>query len=242
MPLHIQEFLTQEDQCSYLPNKMSKFHYVLIDECPLDLYESLLFRGFRRFGKAFFRHMCNSCIDCISLRVPVQTFKPNKSQRKALKNNQDVRIELCKPEYTDTHLNLYNKYHNHQKEVKNWAFTEHSSNEYIQSYIDGAQDFGHEVKYFLGDTLVAVGFIDILKNAISSIYFYYDPAYKNRSLGTFSVLMEMELCKQFEVEYLFLGYWVQDCPSMQYKASFKPHQTLVERPTLADKPNWVNRS
>ncbi len=239
MAIDLDQFISYESQCGYLPDKKSRFHYLIINECPLDFYESLLYRGFRRFGKSFFRHHCRNCNDCISIRIPVSQFKPNKSQRKAFNKNNDIRVELGQPECTEEHLNLYNKYHLHQHQEKNWPFEKQLESSYIQNYVEGANDYGYEVKYFLNDKLCAVGYIDILKNAISSIYFFYDPELKSRSLGTFSVLTEMNLCKQFDLEYLFLGYWVEKCPSMQYKAKFKPHELMHERPNLEVKPNWI---
>lgn len=40
-------------------------------------------------------------------------------------------------------------------------------------------------QYWLNGQLIAVGVIDILPSCISSVYFFYDPAYSHLSLGTF---------------------------------------------------------
>lgn len=45
----------------------------------------------------------------------------------------------------------------------------------------------HE-QYWLDNELIAVGVIDILPFCVSSVYFFYDPAYSFLSLGTFRLV------------------------------------------------------
>lgn len=93
-----------------------------------------------------------------------------------------------------------------------------------------------DMEYYLGDRLVAVGIIDAAENddggtcALSSNYFYYDvsePILK-RSLGVFSVLKEIELCRQLGCEFYYLGLYLPNCKKMNYKTKFKPYQLLVD--------------
>jgi len=42
--------------------------------------------------------------------------------------------------------------------------------------------------YILDGKIIAVGVIDILPRCVSSVYFYYDPAYAFLTLGTYSAL------------------------------------------------------
>ena len=50
-----------------------------------DELEWMLTRGWRRFGHLYFRPACPACSECVSLRIPVATFAPTKSQRRAWK-------------------------------------------------------------------------------------------------------------------------------------------------------------
>jgi len=75
---------------------------------------------------------------------------------------------------------------------------------------------------------VGVGWIDILPDLISSVYFAYDPDFHKRSLGTFSILKEIELCKLLHKKWLYLGFWVKDCDKMSYKTNFKPYELLID--------------
>ena len=66
-----------------------------------------LLKGWRRFGRAFFHPVCKGCHECRSVRVPVLTFKPDRSQRRALKTNTDVELVIGQPAVTEEKLRLY---------------------------------------------------------------------------------------------------------------------------------------
>lgn len=88
----------------------------------------------------------------------------------------------------------------------------------------------HE-QYWLDDELIAVGVIDILPSCISSVYFFYDPAYSHLSLGTFSSLREVYLTRQLnkvakDLKYYYMGFYIHTCPKMRYKARMKPSYLL----------------
>ena len=46
-------------------------------------YAERLLQGWRRFGHALFRPECSSCRECRSLRIGVDSFRANRSQRRA---------------------------------------------------------------------------------------------------------------------------------------------------------------
>ena len=61
---------------------------------------------------------------------------------------------------------------------------------------------------------------------MSAIYFFYDPELRARSLGTFNVLCLLEECIVRGLTHLYLGYFVEGCRSLEYKANFKPNEVL----------------
>ena len=83
------------------------------------------------------------------------------------------------------------------------------------------------MRYYLGNKLVGVGWLDVLPRSLSSVYFAYDLEFSKRRLGVFSVLKEIELAKELHLSYLHLGFWVNDCKAMNYKFQFKPHELLI---------------
>ncbi|HIP46328.1 MAG TPA: arginyltransferase, partial [Campylobacterales bacterium] len=92
--------------------------------------------------------------------------------------------------------------------------------------------------YIVDDKLVGVDLIDVLEDGISSIYFFYDPDYSNLSLGTFSLLYQIKLAKILELEWIYLGYWVEGCKAFAYKPNFKPQQILDGFPDVEAEAPW----
>ncbi len=85
-----------------------------------------------------------------------------------------------------------------------------------------------EFEYTLDGKLIAAGLADICSRSLSSVYVYYDPDLSSRSLGTFSALQEIFLARNYGIPYYYLGFWVSDCGSMNYKSRYKPYEVLSE--------------
>jgi len=80
--------------------------------------------------------------------------------------------------------------------------------------------------------LFAVGVVDILPTCLSSVYSFFDPILsKTLQLGKITALREIEWIQRAQVyrpnlKYYYLGYYVQSCPKMSYKAEYKPSSLL----------------
>jgi arginine-tRNA-protein transferase len=109
---------------------------------------------------------------------------------------------------------------------------------YYASFVQGYNDFGYEVLYFDGDRLVGVDLIDILPSGISSIYFYYDPASARRSLGRYSLLIQILMAKERHLPWIYLGYYVDGCRSLEYKREYTPLLRLDGRPAEDGEERW----
>ncbi|KAM0682318.1 hypothetical protein MDAP_002551 [Mitosporidium daphniae] len=90
--------------------------------------------------------------------------------------------------------------------------------------IDGALEEGSTrfLVFVIGTRLVAMSTVDVLPDYISSCYFFYDPEYANLSLGTFSILTEIELARIMRRSYYILGFYSPKCPKLLYKAAYAP--------------------
>ena len=85
------------------------------------------------------------------------------------------------------------------------------------------------------DKLVMVSIIDVLDEGLSSVYTFYDPGTPG-SLGTYSIMWQLEQCRTLGLPWLYLGYWIADSKKMSYKAGFQPQQRLVDGTWEADAP------
>ena len=72
-----------------------------------------------------------------------------------------------------------------------------------------------------------------------SIYFYYDPDYAKYGLGKFSLLNQIRFAASQGKDWVYLGYYVKECPSLSYKAEYTPYLTLQGRPTSEEVFSWV---
>jgi arginyl-tRNA--protein-N-Asp/Glu arginylyltransferase len=228
--------------CSYLPEETATLEYRILYGISDEQYEQLLFRGWRRFGTHFFRPACANCVKCRSIRVDVAAFEPSKSQRRCEKKNATIRVEVDAPTITQAHLHLYNAYHASMRDEKGWKERATDREEYAQSFLEGQWPFSHEMRYYRGRELVGVGLVDVVPGATSSVYFYHAPDWRPDNPGTFSLLQEIALARQLGKRHLYLGYWIPENRSMNYKASFRPHQLLTSYHADEVVPQWQSVS
>lgn len=232
-------FLSPEKDCPYLDNQTSMLqHY--IDPIDLMSYQTLLKHGWRRFGRHFFAPVCDGCFECKSVRVLVDEFVFSRSYKRVLSNGKDIDLIIQKPAITSDHLRLYHKYHNFKANTKGWRDeTQTTIDDYYLAFVDGANEYGFEFAYYLDSKLIAVALVDMLPVGYSAIYCYYDPDFARLSLGTFSILKQIQIAKQNGVPYLYLGYMVEANQSLRYKSRFKPFEILQGRPMIDEKPSWT---
>jgi arginine-tRNA-protein transferase len=216
-------FFAPPARCEYLPAKVARLEYLQVDEISAGEYLEWLRRGWRRFGHVLFRPACPSCRRCQSLRVPVASFEPHRTQRRIWKANTGVvRIAIGEPTQSSEARALYEKFHRYQQTAKAWPAPEP----------DGADLFvanpfpTEEWRYFVDDRLVAVGYVDALPDGLSAIYFFYDPDERRRSLGTFNVLAIIDEARRRGLPRVYLGSYVEGCRSVEYKGRFMPNEVL----------------
>jgi arginine-tRNA-protein transferase len=232
------DFCMLDYDCAYLPDKKVRMNYKYIPRATKSYNTALIQRGWRRFGCYYFHPICNGCNECKSLRIDVKNFKSSKSQKKAIKRNFDTEILIEEPTLTKNHIDLYNKYHSFKSTKDNWSHRDISPREYKENFVEGAYEFGKEVKYIRDGKLIGVDLIDILDDGISAIYFFYDPDYSRHSLGIYSLLYQIELARVLDLDWIYLGYWVDRCKAFSYKPNFKPQEILDEFPSIREAPNW----
>jgi len=224
-------FITDTHKCSYLEDREARTAFV-DPSIPVTqgMASALNLHGFRRSGRYMYQTSCPACTACQPLRVVTKEFRPNKSQRRTLKNNQDLATRIiCQNEITpaiyESYYFLYENYI-HQRHVDGDMYP--PSRDQFDSFIGEIYDFSQIIEFKLGDELLMVALCDQLSNGLSAIYTFFDPAYGKRSLGAFAILWQIELCLQLDLPFLYLGFWVAECNKMNYKSFYRPHEIFVE--------------
>jgi arginine-tRNA-protein transferase len=162
----------------------------------------------------------------VPLRVPVGEFVPSRSQRRVLRVNRDVELEIGQPMMDGERLDLHHRFHLRKHLSQDWPEPRTNPVDYLTSFVLNSVPT-HEFRYRIDGRLAAIAYVDESPACLSSQYAFYDPDLAARSLGTFDVLKEIETARRWRKSFLHLGYYVRGCRSMVYKASFRPHEILV---------------
>lgn len=226
------------EPCSYIAGNTQSIHYKVIQDCSKEQCESLILRGWRRFGSMYFRPICQDCRACESLKIDALNYAFTKSDRRILRKNAHLTTIIRHPTLTREHLSLFDRYHRYKHHTRDWDAPKSDPKNYYTSFVQGHGDFGFEVLYFEGEKLIAVDLIDILEEGISSLYCYYDPEYPSHSLGRYTLLQQIEFARRLNLKWIYLGYYVEGCQSLMYKANYRPSMQLNGRPEEYELPHW----
>jgi len=217
-----QFFISPEHPCSYLEQAVARTLFVDPDaSITMQDYGYLLEAGFRRSGENIYRPACDTCQQCIPLRIPVSQFKPRRNQRRNWKENQDLSVSTLKNQFKDEHYQLYRSYM--QSRHPGGGMDEDDPEAYLRVI---SSSWSNTLLYEFRDEekLVAIAVADEFKNALSAVYTFFDPDYHSRSLGRFAILYEIEQAQISEKDWLYLGYWNPQCKKMAYKNDYHPYE------------------
>lgn len=214
--------ISPEESCPYIEKELARHEFFLAQDLNEQELEYFLSRGFRKFGIYFFKPNCQSCKKCLPLRVKTLSFEPTKSQLRVLKKNKDLTVKYNSLVFREEIYQLFLKHSEIRfDQTKDKAGTRE---EFIQTHFTPSAP-ALLSEFYLNDKLIAVGFLDISDSGVSSVYFIYDPEYSKRSLGIFGALKEIEFAKETKRPYYYLGYYIEENPSMNYKNQFHPYET-----------------
>lgn len=217
--------ISRDFPCNYLPDQQERLLIALDDRLQNnERYSWLMSQGFRRSGDQIYRPHCQSCQACNSLRVMVNDFMPSKSQKRTLKRNQHITIKTSNS-VQDSYYPLYESYIN----------TLHSDGSMYPATYDQYKSFLSSslteqlfIEAWDHNQLVGVAVTDILDNALSAVYTFYDPNLRKSALGVFSILNQLNIAKEMGKDFLYLGYQIDSCQKMNYKNKYFPYQRLIK--------------
>lgn len=233
-PARVSLRVMEPHDCAYLAGRVATTRGIWVSADDGEGYQRFMDAGFRRSGNIVYQPVCAGCRACTSLRIDAESFHLTPSQRRIMRRNADLTVGIAAPELTGERVDLYRRYlaGQHPSKADNREVTTGDTNgetteEDLRSFLYTSPVPTAEMTYRdPAGKLVAVGIVDITPGAISSVYFYWDPAERRRSLGTFSALRELALTRDSGRRWYHLGYWVAGSPAMDYKARLGDHEIL----------------
>lgn len=224
-PNRLQFYLTIPSPCPYLPGRMERKIFTQLD--PLTgphLNNYLTHAGFRRSQNVIYRPACETCRECRSLRIRTDEFSASKNFRRTLKANSDLTITTEEAFATEEQYELLHRYlitRHHGGGMSEMDFTRY------EMMVEECSAETEIIEYRnTENTLIAAVLIDRLQDGLSMVYSFFDPEERKRSLGNLMILDQIQRCKTQDLTYLYLGYWVEGSPKMDYKARFRPCEIL----------------
>ncbi|MCK0129056.1 arginyltransferase [Erythrobacter sp. F6033] len=225
-------FVTSPAPCPYLPGRQERKVFTeLKGEHADQLNEALGRIGFRRSQTVAYRPSCLDCQACVSVRVAASEFKPSSTQKRDLKRNRDLVVTECRPWATDEQFELLTKYlsvrhpdggMSAMDEMDYADMVEHtpvtsSLVEYREPTVNGEPG-----------KLIGACLTDRQGDGLSMIYSFYDPEHTARAgLGNYIILDHISRARETGLPYVYLGYWVDGSPRMQYKVRYRPLEQLT---------------
>jgi len=218
-------FLTPSHACNYLDGReaTSLFADPVFPKTQ-HLYTTLVSNGFRRSGEHLYQPYCNSCSECVPIRIPVNEFKLSRSQKRTWKNNQDLTVDFIKAGFSEEHFQLYSRY----LSVRHTdGGMDNPSEDDYKNFLWSSWSETCLYEFRFNNKLIAVAVVDQLDNAFSAVYTFFEPELNQRSLGKFAILYLIEETRVKGYSWLYLGYWIACCNKMKYKIDYQPAECFI---------------
>lgn len=224
-------FTTAPLPCPYLPEQMERRVVTELAGRDVDaLHDALSLSGFRRSHGIAYAPACPSCTACIPIRVVCADYKPNRTQRRIERANEDLYWTECAPQATEEQYALFTCYQLERHEGGEMAKMD--SDDY-QALVEDTPIDTQVVEFRnADDTLVAVCLVDRICDGLSAVYSFFDPDLDRQSLGTYMIIWLIRRAQELGLPYVYMGFWIDACSKMAYKSNFQPFEIFRDG-------NWI---
>lgn len=162
--------------------------------------------GWRHFGALFFRYSRfiegDKRLTIIPVRVNVSSFRLSKSQRRIYRKNRDLDLKIQPVQIDETRERLFELHKTRFKTNPPSSLDVFLGGKIMPGFVCEMLEFS----LWFNDKLIAASYLDIGSKATSSVYAMFDPAFSRRSLGIYTMLLEIEFSKNNGFNYYYHGY------------------------------------
>ena len=227
-------FVTAPGPCPYLDGKVERKVFTeLRGPHAEELNEALGRIGFRRSQGVAYRPSCIDCSACVSVRVLAQEFRPNSTQRRLLRRHADLEVSACEPWTTEEQFALLRRYlaSRHPDGGMNEMDEADFSDMVEQTPVDSTVvEYREPSRDGRPGKLVGACLTDRQSDGLSMIYSFFDADHGSRDgLGNFIILDHIVRAAKAGLPYVYLGYWVEGAPRMNYKVRYRPLERLTPK-------------
>lgn len=228
--------IDETEPCPYLPGRTARMPLRMPLRPITPVYaDELLAQGHRRTGEFIYQTQCPRCNACEPIRIDCWRFAFSSNQRRVLsRGNTRYHQQIGALVADESRVGLFNRHRQlrglatQDKDIEldeyHWGFVRSCFDSFEMAYID-----------HLGQ-LVCVAICDRAGDSLSAVYTFFDPTIPHDSLGTYSILKQIEFCLKNRLRFLYLGYYVDRSLHMQYKSRFLPHERLVRGKWIGFEP------
>lgn len=183
-------------------------------------------QGFRRSQNVLYRPSCAECSACLSARIDVSRFKPTKSQKRTARRNAGLVRHATSPWATEDQYELFRRYLDARHADGGMADMDVFE---FSAMIEETPIRSRVIEYSdpEADALVGVSLTDVLEDGLSMVYSFYAPDRPKHSLGTHMIMDHIEITRNANLPYVYLGYWVPGSQKMGYKAKFSGLEVYI---------------
>lgn len=189
------------------------------DHVPPAGMDALWAQGWRHFGPQFFRYSImeheGAIQTVVPLRVDLSQLVLSRSQRRVLRKNADVTVEIIPATLSDEVRTMF---HRHKA-----RFTANVPDDLLTFLSPEPATVPCEclaLRCRLAGECIAVSFMDVGALSVSSVYAVFEPMHASRSLGIFTMLTEMQWARGQGKQFAYPGYATLGNSHYDYKKQF----------------------